>query len=119
MELDFILNKALCDAFIDFNMRLVHPNSNEIAQFVIDFMERENLNNDSLHSVIYCKHKEEQKELLIGGVIDSLIFKGLTTLTINQGTEYLMLDIRDGNVTNTKYLNKEQTKKLKEFLNYR
>ena len=55
----------------------------------------------------------------IADVSDSLIFKDLTTLTITQSTEYLMFDIRDGNVTNTKYLNKEQTKKLKDFLNYR
>ena len=64
-------------------------------------------------------NQEENKALHIGDVSDSLIFKDLTTLTITQSTEYLMFDIRDGNVTNTKYLNKEQTKKLKDFLNYR
>tara|TARA_R110002020_G_scaffold334555_5_gene549844 strand:- start:991 stop:1212 length:222 start_codon:yes stop_codon:yes gene_type:complete len=62
---------------------------------------------------------DENGNDFIADVSDSLIFKDLTTLTITQSTEYLMLDIRDGNVTNTKYLNKEQTKKLKDFLNYR
>jgi len=63
--------------------------------------------------------QEENKALHIGDVSDSLIFKDLTTLTITQSTEYLMFDIRDGSITNTKCLNKEQTKKLKDFLNYR
>ena len=61
----------------------------------------------------------ETSSEVIHSVSDSLIFKDLTTLTITQSSEYLMFDIRDGNVTNTKYLNKEQTKKLKDFLNYR
>ena len=63
--------------------------------------------------------EDKDKALHIGNVSDSLIFKDLTTLTITQDSEYLIFDIRDGNVTNTKYLNKKQTKKLKEFLNYR
>ena len=62
---------------------------------------------------------QKEKALHIGDVSDSLIFKDLTTLTITKSTEYLMLDIIDGNVANTKYLNKEQSNKLKDFLNCR
>jgi hypothetical protein len=61
---------------------------------------------------------ETNKPLSKTNVSDILVFKDLTTLTIAKSEECLMLDIRDGNVTNTKFLNKEQIKKLKDFLNY-
>lgn len=51
MDLDRILNEALNEAMCIESKRIKQPNSNEIAQFVMDFMERKNLKNDSLHSV--------------------------------------------------------------------
>ena len=48
MDLDFTLNKALNEALLSFDKRIKRPDSNVIAQFVIDFMKREKLENNIL-----------------------------------------------------------------------
>jgi len=62
-------------------------------------------------------NKQQTPALRLGAVSNSLVFKDLTTLTLTKASDCLMLDIRDGNTTNTKCLNKKQIEELKIFLN--
>lgn len=52
MDLEQILNEALNEALCIEGKRIKQPNSNKIAGFVMGFMRRKNLKNDSLHSVM-------------------------------------------------------------------
>ena len=51
MDLEQILNEALNEAMCNTN-RIKNPNSNKVAQFVIDFLARKELKSDLLNRVI-------------------------------------------------------------------
>ncbi len=51
MDLEQILNEALNEAMCNTN-RIKNPNSNKVAQFVIDFLARKEFKSDLLHNVI-------------------------------------------------------------------
>lgn len=51
MNLEQILNEALNEAMCNTN-RIKNPNSNKVAQFVIDFLARKELKSDLLHNVV-------------------------------------------------------------------
>lgn len=61
----------------------------------------------------------EAKPLNIACVSGSFSVGGLTELTIQKDLNGLEINIEDDNNSNTKYLSKEDSKKLADFLSYR